>query len=711
MDYDKENSLVYAQGNVEISQGDTVMLADFVLYDQMANLVIARGHISVLEASGNVYFADDLELKDDMKAGVIKQFKARLSDNSLFVAAQANKPDDNKTELKNAVYSPCKVCAGDSDSYPLWQLNADDILIDQEKQKVTYHNAFMELYGVPVLYTPYLSHPTPNADNQTGLLMPSFKQSTNLGSVYRQPVYYTISPDKDLTITPVYTSLEGPLLIGEYRQAFNNGSVLLDGSFTQPQTRDAGGAVNKGQNWRGHLNATGDFAEEGQTFWGFDLHRTSDDTYLRRYDFNDTSLLTSRLYAEKYDFVGDGGRSFAGIQTLKFYGLTAADNNRSAPLVLPLVDFNWQSPRTSYDGRFSLSGNMMSLSRDLGADSRRLSTTAGWKMPYITADGQSIEFGAQLRTDIYSVSNQVLLYSGLNAESLIKDNSVFCNNGEPSVYFFKNDHIYCYDGNVARVLPQASLIWRYPFINNFETGNILIEPVVMFSASPNTENSNKIPNDSNKIPNEDSQVPEFNASNLFDPNRFAGYDRVQTGSQVSYGLRGQAQIYSNKYIDWLVGQNYHSDTDSNFPFSNDPTSHLSDYVGGVSFAYDPVTLTYRTRIDKNSLAMNQNAVDASFNYYPVSLSGSYLKLKNDPTLQNKEEISGATAINLTKKWQWGVAARRDIQLGLMTGVSSSLLYQNECVAILGSLGKEYTKDRDIKPATNFMLTVSFKNLD
>ncbi len=680
VDYDKERSIVTASGKVEIVQGETILLADNVLYDQDDNIVMASGNVSILESSGNVVFADNLELKDDLKSGIINQFKARLSDNSLFVANSAKKHDENITELHQAVYSPCKVCVSkEGNPSPLWQLQADHIVINKEEQSVTYNDAQMEIYGLPIFYTPYFSHPTPNADNKSGLLEPTFKQSTNLGTVYKQPVYYSIAPDKDFTITPIFTTLEGPVAAGEYRQLYNNGSVTLAGSITKPQTRDAGGAANsKGQNWRGHFDGEGHFTTNEYTDWGFNIRRTSDDTYLRRYDFSSDSLLTSRLYVEKHDFLGDfsgdKSRSFASLQTLKFDGLTANDNASLAPVILPLADFNWESAPSFYNSRFMINGNIMALTRDIGAESRRLSTTAGWKLPYITDNGHIFELATQLRTDIYSVRDQPI---GIGQN---------------------------YNGQTGRVIPQASLMWRYPLISRFDYGNVLIEPIAMVAASPNSSNSNK-------IPNEDSQVPEFNTSNLFSPNRFAGYDRVETGAQASYGMRGQAQIFDNKYIDWLVGQHYRRNTLSDFPYTNDPDSNLSDYVGKIGFYYDPFSIYYRTRLDKDSLAFNQNEVAGTFNYYPVTLSTSYLSLKNDPTLQDKEELSGAFGVNLTRQWNWGVAATKDLHLNNLVGASTTLTFSNECIYIVNSFGRNYTSDRDIKPSTTYMFRVSFKNLD
>ncbi len=123
----------------------------------------------------------------------------------------------------------------------MWQLRAEHVTIDEVAQEVTYEDAYFDIYGMPVMYSPYMSHATPGADNQSGLLTPTFMHSSNLGSVFKQPVYYAIAPDKDVTITPIYTTKAGPVLAAEYRQKFNEGPLKLDGSITSAPNIDAQG--------------------------------------------------------------------------------------------------------------------------------------------------------------------------------------------------------------------------------------------------------------------------------------------------------------------------------------------------------------------------------------------------------------------------------------------------------------------------------------
>lgn len=676
VDYDQQAQQVQATGQVEVTQGDTIILADKLLYDQKTDTVRAIGNVSMLEANGNVFFADELELKNNLRAGVIRRFKARLSDNSTFAASRARRIDGHQIELSKAVYSPCKVYCrrpGD-DSYPLWEVRSDHVLIDDNEQKVTYDDAYFEVYGVPIFYTPYLSHPTPNAENQSGFLVPEYQHNDNLGSVYKVPYYYSIAPDKDLTITPISTSNEGLVMAGEYRQQFDSGGMTLDGSVTRPKDRDALGNPVSGKQIRGHLNAVGEFDIAENYDWGFDVHRTTDDTYLRRYDFSNETQLTSRVYGEGFRFVDGSDRTYGVVQGLSFQGLTRPDDTDIIPFVLPLAEFNYESDPLSYhNSRVYLNANTMVLYRRTGAQSRRLSATAGWSLPYITQDGQVIEFSTQLRNDLYYVE-QVALSGG-----------------------------ELYDGVTGRVVPQASLTWRYPFINSWDGGSFILEPIANFTVSPGGGNPEK-------IPNEDSQVPEFTDINLFSENRFAGYDRVENGPRASYGLRGQAQ-FGSKYIDWLVGQHYRIDNDRSFPFSNDLGSHSSDYVGKIGVDYKPIYVAYRTRLDRETLAPKRNEVDATLNSEYVTMSGSYLSLRNDPVLDTKEEIVGTLGLNATENWTLFINGRRDLKLNQITSTALGLTFKNECTNITGLVGKEYTRDRDVKPDTTFLFRIALKNLE
>ncbi len=54
---------------------------------------------------------------------------------------------------------------------------------DETAQTITYHDAWMEMWGVPVFYTPYFRHADVGVKRQSGLLNPGFSVSS--GSLRR----------------------------------------------------------------------------------------------------------------------------------------------------------------------------------------------------------------------------------------------------------------------------------------------------------------------------------------------------------------------------------------------------------------------------------------------------------------------------------------------------------------------------------------------
>src|SRR5438132_12708750 len=62
--YDEQLGLTVAKGHVEISQAGEILLADTVSYNQRTDTVTASGHVSLLLPTGEVMFADFMELRD-----------------------------------------------------------------------------------------------------------------------------------------------------------------------------------------------------------------------------------------------------------------------------------------------------------------------------------------------------------------------------------------------------------------------------------------------------------------------------------------------------------------------------------------------------------------------------------------------------------------------------------------------------------------------
>lgn len=666
MGYDQKNGIVVARGDVEVVQGNYVLRADQLTYYQNAGIIRAQGNVSVLQPTGDVMFADEVELTEDLKAGVIQQFSARLSDDSRFAAREALRENAYRTKLSKAVYSPCNICKGQA---PFWQLRADKVDIDEFNEKVTYNDAWMEMMGVPVFYTPRLSHPTPDADAKSGFLVPQYGTSSQFGLTVKAPYYWRISPDKQATITPWYTAEDGPVLETEYEQLTDGGSHNIQFSATYPERRDNNGNTINGNDFRGHIFAKGSHALDNTWSAGYDINRTTDDTYLRRYSFGSQRTLYSRAYVE-----GVEGRNYATVHGLAIQGLRVFDDPDTTPLIVPIVEGYYETTPNSFGLKYFTGANAQMLSRDVGTDQNRLSGTLGASVPFVSNGGHVFTATASMRTDVYNYDDVTIPgKAGLQS------------------------------GDETRVVPIAALEWRYPLMRRMSESSITIEPTVLAVASRSGGNPPE-------ITNEDSRVVELTDTNIFSIERFPGLDAIDSGSRVAYGLRAQYLSDESDALELLFGQSYNADSDTPFPNSNEQGENLSDYIGRVAYSSDNYRVAYRFGLDRENFQPNRNELSTQLFYQGWGLGLGYLKLVDNAFLGDSEQIAANVNFPIYEGLRGSVGMNRDIEIEQMLNQSAMLTYENECFNLSLIALRSFIRDRDIEPDTSFTLRVGFKNL-
>ena len=668
--------LVVATGNVEFTQNGRTLLADSVTYNQRTDTVTASGNISLVEPTGEVIFADHIELTDSMRDGVIENMRVRMSDDSRIAAAGGRRIGGTRTEFRKAVYSPCKLCEKDPTRAPIWQVKATKVVHDQETQDVTYRHAFLEFFGVPVMYTPYLSHPDPMVERRTGFLVPRYGSNSELGRLVSTPYYFDIAPNMDATFTPIVTTNEGVVGSGEFRHRLSKTGYVLGGSITHASREDG-----KSNRLRGHLK--GELRHEFDPTWrgGGDLHLASDNTYLRRYNFESPGTLENRVYAE-----GFRGRNYASANAYYFQGQRSNDKESETPIVFPKLDYNYVGEPGSYGGIWKLDANALILSRTGGTDSRRLSAKTKWELPYISGLGEVYRLFGSLQTDAYWVNDV--------QESDALGNTI--------------------SGFSGRVFPQAGLEWKLPWARRDGRFTQIVEPIFSIIAAPSSQNPDRIPND-------DSLSFEFDDTNLFSENRFGGIDRVEGGSRISYGLNSGIFGLNNGFSSFFIGQSYRFRRDNDFGTDTGLDDHFSDIVGRVEISPTQyANVLYRFRLDKDDLTPKRNEVQATVGVPKFRLNVNYLSIDQqnltdilDPEdeFRDREEITVGFTSQATKRWRFGADTRRDLtSSGGSLRHGAFLSYEDECFQFQVDYARTFTRDRDVEPSDTILFRVVFKTL-
>ena len=80
---------------------------------------------------------------------------------------------------------------------PGWKLSAKKVVHDEEKQNIYYEGATLSILNIPVLYSPFFSHPDPTVKKRSGLLMPTISSDNNLGTTFSIPYFFNISSNYD----------------------------------------------------------------------------------------------------------------------------------------------------------------------------------------------------------------------------------------------------------------------------------------------------------------------------------------------------------------------------------------------------------------------------------------------------------------------------------------------------------------------------------
>ncbi len=578
----------------------------------------------------------------------------------------------------------------------MWQLKAEQVVHDKELQIVEYRDTTMEIDGVPVLWTPYFSHPDPSVKRASGFLVPDVGFGNILGFHTTIPYYWVLGPDKDLTLRPIITTSAGVVLDGEYRQRFGNGTMTNEASIEAGSGRQTASAGNIGPptgSVRWHLFGTGEWDLTSAWRTGYQVQRESDQTYMLRYHFlAPPNYLTTHLYAENF-----GANSYGNISGFGFQSLNPLYGDSAEPLVLPTAFYDWTGDPDSIGGRLHLTASALNLARHTGPEERRISGGSGWRLPFNGLIGDRFEFSANLRTDAY-YSNHVPL----------TPNFVTVTNEAGTVAQLPSN-VGTSTEWAARLFPVAALKWRYPWVRTDASGGSeLIEPIAAVIASPHGGNPST-------IPNIDSQGFEFDEQSLFVANRLPGYDRVDTGQRADYGVHTLLRTTSWGSWETLVGQSYRLQRDTQFLPGSGLDERLSDIVGRVVATPNSyLDFIYRFRLDKNDFAARRQ--EASVRVGPQSLhaSLSYISIASIPgtsPVPAGDQVGATLDVQLTRYWSVSLHDVRSFGSGGATIVSGvSATYRDDCFAVVTSIEQSGIRVGDVRPGVSVLLTFVFKNL-
>ena len=667
--YDKETGTATATGNVEIYFDKYTVLADRVTYSPDRDLLIASGNVVLTQPDGNIVYADSVRLSDKFREGNVQTLYTVFTNQARLAAASATREEGNTTVFSKVVYSACKACEKNKGRPLLWQIKADKVVHDKKEKTISYENAKLEFFGVPVLYVPRFSHPDPTVKRKSGFLTPSYTFSDQFGSGVRVPYFWNIAPNVDVTFSPTITTKQGLLADVEFRQRLSNGQYRIRpiGIYQlEPSTTSPGD-----KRFRGALFSDGEFDINSNWKWGWDVELTSDDTFLRRYNIKNDNTLVSQAY-----LTGLKGRNYFDVRSYYFQGLRTTDNANATPYILPALEYNYTYDKPVLGGEVEVDTSFFNVERKTGADSTRLSTTVSWRRTIKTSSGVVVTPFAQGRGDLY------------------RTNNVATAGGNSDVF--------------ARILPVGGVDIRMPWAKSTDRGLHIIEPIAQVIVRPNETKTSR-------IPNEDSQSFEFGATNLFSIDKFAGVDRFEGGTRANVGL---SYTYNDNYSDvWLravVGQSYQLGGRNSFGPNTGLENGSSDYVGELYIQpTSNILVSARVRLDDQDFSVKRNELGISGSFDRLSGSVSYTRLAAAPAfgeLAASEVINASARVRLNKEWTAFGNIYYDVKNGFRLQDGIGLSYENECLVLSLAYKETFTADRDLEPEKSLFFQITLKTI-
>jgi LPS-assembly protein len=690
LDYDSEADIVTATGDVRMYRRSDRLRADKVTWNRKSGRVTAEGNVVIANPQGDNAYGDKIELTDTLKDGVVENMLVVL-DAGGRIAAERGRRDNGLITVQNASYTPCAVTdTSGCPKEPAWKITANQVVYDPEKKRIRYTGARISVFGFATIPLPAFSHPAGGVSDD-GFLTPDIRYNRTNGLQFTVPYFFSLAPNRDLTITPRIFTNTLPMLQADYRELNSLGAFRVTAYGTYSKRADdltvpITDATSK-NDFRGYFDAVGRIQLDPNWTASASIRLASDRTFLRRYDISRDDRLRNNVRVERID-----QDSYFSINAWAVQTLRVGERQGLQPFALPEIDYRRRMDDGMIGGRFEFEVNTLAIGRSDGQDSQRAFASARWDLRKLTAWGQEITLTAYSRGDVYRTSDALAT-------------TVASYRGEDGVHF--------------RGIASGALDMKWPLIGDFLGGTQRITPRVQFVASPKIANL--------EVPNEDARAVDLEDSNLFALNRFPGYDRVEDSTRFTWGV-DYALYLAGFSIDANVGQSYRiSSRPTLFPVGTGLTDRVSDIVGRTVVRFrDFISFTHRYRLDKDNLTFRRNEIDTTVGSRSTYFTIGYLSLNRniDPSLedlQDREEIRLGARIQLARFWSVSgstlidLTNRNEDPLSLADGFEPvrhrvALTYEDDCLRLGITWKRDYETTGDATRGNSYLFSLAFKNL-
>lgn len=551
IDYDMQNDELYAKGNAVLNLKDA-QLSGSELHMQLSTSIgeIQDASFTMLKTSSrssNFSTSQNQPIdgtSDYTITGATPSSKQSPTSEIVQLALSSSQVNSSKARgdaktilfegqdkkrLKDARYTTCEAGVDD------WYIKTKELELNNYTESGVAKNAYIEIKGVPVLYTPWIGFSFSN-QRKSGLLAPTYGTTSKNGLEISVPFYWNISPDMDATLTTRTLSKRGVQLQGEFRYLEEKFSGI-DSLEYLPSDNQSGedryyASLKHQQNLGGGWSA------------GYSLEKVSDDQYFS--DLSTRIVTTSRINLPQQFNIDYSNENW------RFNGLAQKFQT------LDKVSYPYERlPQLTLTGSKYFGDINTNLYTQVVAFDSNIND------PVIKPTGTRLTLYPSISMPMNSSYGYITPKIGIHHTSYNLNN--IANNLESQ----------------QRTLPIASIDGGLFFDRDFKISNRAytqtIEPRLFYVYIPSTKQSD--------IPIFDSSISDLNFSTLFRENQYTGNDRINNANQLSLSLTTRL-LESDTGIQRLsasIGQRYYfADQKVSLPTETLRKSDTSDIVMGLT---------------------------------------------------------------------------------------------------------------------------------
>ena len=211
-------------GQVELVRGPSTIDAETAEYHAVEDLVMANRNVNMYR-NRDCYSGDTLEMQMDTGEGFLLNPVYKLEkNNAQGFARRMNFIDNDRSEIEQGTYTTCE------GTKPDWYMKSSRLNLDSGQDEGVAYNGVVYFKEVPILAAPWMSFPISDS-RRSGVLPPEFYSTTAGGPEIAVPYYFDIAPNRDATVIPKFIEKRGEQLGGEFRYLGSGYSGISHGEI------------------------------------------------------------------------------------------------------------------------------------------------------------------------------------------------------------------------------------------------------------------------------------------------------------------------------------------------------------------------------------------------------------------------------------------------------------------------------------------------